>query len=199
MLEHLFGSKTRLKILQLFFREPAQVFYGREMARRLGTHLNAVRRELGHLKALGLLVPADAASYPDSVDPIPARSKLYRLNPGALLYQELQALLIKARVMEEEALVEYLKEKAGKISLFLLTGIFAGDQDAPTDMVLVGHLHPQTIARAIKQYEAASGRSLRYTLLTEAEFKERRHVGDRFLYNLFEAKHRLAVNHYQIS
>ena len=50
-----------------------------------------------------------------------------------------------------------------------------------------------------KLIEAATGKAVRYTIFTDKEFRERREIGDKFLYGLFEAKHLLPVNHYNLT
>ena len=49
MLEHLFGSKTRVRLLRLFLHHPEEAFFVRELARKTHFQMNAVRRELENL------------------------------------------------------------------------------------------------------------------------------------------------------
>ena len=49
-MEQLFGSKTRVKLLQLFFRNPNRAFYVREITRKIDEQINSVRRELANLR-----------------------------------------------------------------------------------------------------------------------------------------------------
>ena len=53
--EKLFGSKTRAKLLRLFFENPEKSFYVREMTRVLDEQLNSVRRELLNLENIGVI------------------------------------------------------------------------------------------------------------------------------------------------
>lgn len=198
MLEHFFGSKTRIKLLKVFFRYPDRYFYVRELARLLETQLNAVRREIVHLETVGVIIltPTDQVA---SRELGTERSKFYRLNAEAALHNELKALLMKAELMQERALVEEIKNKAGDLKLFMLTGQFMHEPTVDTDMLLVGAIKPLVIAKLIKAYEDDLGKSVRYTTMDEREFKDRREIGDRFLYSLFEAKHSFAVNEYNLS
>ena len=54
-LEKLFGSKTRAKLLGLFFENPDKSYYVREITRVIEEQINSVRRELTNLNALGLV------------------------------------------------------------------------------------------------------------------------------------------------
>lgn len=195
MIEHLFGSKTRLKLLQIFFTFPERNFYVRELARMAGTQVNAVRRELKNLEKVGLLKQATAAESGLRGE----RSKFYCLRDDSLLYPELRELLTKVRVMEQCQLVEEVKKRSGHLKLFLLTGLFTDEPEAETDLLMVGRVKPLVIARLIKEFEKVVSREIRYTIMEEKEFNERRQIGDKFLYGLFEAKHLLAVDEFGLN
>ena len=53
--EKLFGSKTRAKLLNLFFENPEKSFYVREMTRVIDEQINSVRRELLNLESIGVI------------------------------------------------------------------------------------------------------------------------------------------------
>src|SRR5205085_11419157 len=55
MIEQLFGSKTRVKLLQLFYSNPNRSFYVREITRKIDEQINSVRRELANLLSMGLI------------------------------------------------------------------------------------------------------------------------------------------------
>src|ERR1700722_2228962 len=56
MIEQLFGSKTRVKLLQLFYSNPNRSFYVREITRKIDEQINSVRRELSNLLNIGIIV-----------------------------------------------------------------------------------------------------------------------------------------------
>src|SRR5213592_3087840 len=55
MIEQLFGSKTRVKLLQLFYSNPNRPFYVREITRKIDEQINSVRRELSNLLSIGII------------------------------------------------------------------------------------------------------------------------------------------------
>lgn len=190
MLEHLFGSKTRLKLLRLFFRDAARSYYVRELTRLVDVQINAVRRELELLVRSGLVKEIKDTSGKNKKNIGSALRKYYALNPESILYPELDALLIKAQALGEQQFVGELKDKAGNVQLILLTGRFTNDKRAPSDMLLVGDdMNDISIDRLVKKYEQELGVELNYTLMTVQEFHDRRHVMDKFLFSLFEARH----------
>ncbi len=188
MLEHLFGSKTRLKVLRLFFRQPERAFYVREIARELGVQINAIRRELDLIKKAGLIKEVDVSNFDKSLAGGSLR-KYYLLDSESLLFPEIQALLLKGQLLGEQKFINDLKNRAGEIKLFILTGKFTGDKMTGSDLLLVGDLKERVIAKLIAEYEKEFGFEIRYTTMSEKEFTDRRHVMDKFLYSLFEAKY----------
>src|SRR6185312_3872575 len=55
MIEQLFGSKTRVKLLQLFYSNPNRSFFVREITRKIDEQINSVRRELSNLLSVGII------------------------------------------------------------------------------------------------------------------------------------------------
>src|ERR1700742_480060 len=55
MIEQLFGSKTRVKLLKMFFSNPNRSFYVREITRKIDEQINSVRRELSNLLSVGII------------------------------------------------------------------------------------------------------------------------------------------------
>ncbi len=197
MLEHFFGSKSRLKLLQIFFREPSRSFYLRELARLAEVQLNAIRREIANLERTGLLslvIPAAPAEPGSGME----RAKYYQLNTGFILYGELEALLLKSTLLEQRVFIDDIMKRAGQIRFFLLSGIFSGATEVGTDLLLVGDIKSAVLAKLVKNFEDMLGQSIRYTTMTDQEFTERREIGDVFLYRLFEAKHTVMIDEYNL-
>ncbi len=198
MLEHLIGSKTRLKLLQLFFRSPERSFYVRELSRIIEVQLNAVRREIANLEKLGVIkqVPVGTSNLEEIGT---ERSKYYKLDSNFLLYSEIKMLLIKSKELEEQKLIEDLKKKGGQIKFLLLTGIFTEDKEAVTDILIVGQIKAVMVSKLIKEFEKIAGQPIRYTIMEEKEFTDRREIGDRFLYGVFESKNIVVLDELHIS
>ncbi len=55
MVEQLFGSKTRVKLLRLFYSNTNRSFYVREITRKIDEQINSVRRELANLLNVGII------------------------------------------------------------------------------------------------------------------------------------------------
>ena len=55
MIDALFGSKTRVKLLHLFLNNPNRAFYVREITRKIDEQINSVRRELANMLNVGII------------------------------------------------------------------------------------------------------------------------------------------------
>jgi len=218
MLEQLFGSKTRVKLLQLFLNNPSQPYYLRELARKLKTQLNSIRREVGNLEKLGIIKSVqlvDSETDGKSTRGASASgakskkikrkkrsssgSKKYLLaDIDFILYPELKALLIKAQLLLERNFVSKI-EKMAKIRLFILTGVFVGIEGLATDMLLVGIVNRKRLSQIVKNFEKELGRNINYTVMTQQEFKYRQDITDRFLYDILEGKKIVIIDRINIS
>lgn len=194
MLEHLFGSKTRIKLLQLLLSNPEKNFFVRELSRAIGVQLNAVRREIQNLEKIGLIIQVEpnADNYESS-----ERCKYYTLKTDSLLYPEFKELMTKVSVIEEREFVEQLKKRSGKIKFMLLTGFFTGEKKADSDLLIVGDIKPAVVSKIIRDFEKSISHELRYTIMGEKEYKDRRDIGDKFIYNLLETKNYIPVDEYR--
>lgn len=187
MLEHLFGSTTRLKLLRLFFNNQERAYFVRELSRAIDTQLNAVRRELSNLEEFGVIKQvAFGESKEEEVGT--ERSKYYKLNNSFFLNDELMALLSKTQLVEERHFIDLIKKRCGDIKTMILSGFFT-HADVSTDILLVGDVKSVPLAKAVRDFEKFLNRPVRYTVMDEKEFIERREIGDKFLYSIFESKH----------
>lgn len=191
-LEHLFGSKTRVKLLRLFLHNPEEAFFVRELSRRVGAQIHSVRRELQNLEKLGI-VKASGGGGSKGVSSA-LRKKYHQADTGFVLFGELQSLLRKSQVLLERNLVQRI-QKLGNVQYLTLCGVFVGEE-APTDLLVVGKLPNEPLQRLVKRFEQEVGYPVNYTLMTPEEFSYRRDITDRFLYGLLEKKNMVMINEF---
>lgn len=194
MLEQLFGSKTRVDMLRLFFRNPSDAYFVREITRSLDTQINAVRRELQILIDAKILIEVDDPKGVNLEKPGAKLRKYYRVNIESPLFQELQDLILKEQVLEEQVLVQEIIDAGGDVSFLLITGRFTNAKDAPADMLIVGNVKVRTVEKLIKEYEEKYDIPIGFTIFSQEEFFERRHMMDKFVYSMLDAKHIKVVN-----
>ena len=183
MLEQLFGSGSRAKIIKFFCTHDTEKLYMRELSRSLDIKLNALSRELDNLERLGFL-----ASSLDN------HKKYYRVDPSFPLLGELKSMIIKSIILMEKAVVKDLTSLKG-ITVFVLTGIFV-NQDTGTDILLVGSINRTRVQRLVDSLSRSFYQNMRFTIFTPAEYKYRLEVTDKFIYNILNLSPIIIVNKY---
>ena len=202
MLEKLFGSKTRVKLLKIFLVNPDEKYYIRQLARTLRTQVNSIRRELTNLEEFGLLtsVDNDSINYDNlsnkknsgkkkikEVAKSLKEKKYYSVDKNFLLFSEVKALIIKSQILSGENFIISLKEICNP-KFILLGGIFLNNDNAPTDILVVADIKAEKLIPIISDLEVELGRELNFTLMDEKEFKYRQEVADVFLHSVLNSK-----------
>lgn len=175
MLEQLLSSRTRVKLLKLFFLNPDQAYFVRELVRKLGEHLNSIRREVDNLLSLELIT-----------EELVGKKRFVRVNTNHGLYPELKALLFKAQVLQQRKTLRELQQ-VGRIKYLALTGYFTGLDYTMTDVLIVGSVNRTKLKRVLKKFQHEFDHELSYTVMTPAEFRYRNDLTDRFLYTILES------------
>lgn len=196
MLEHLFGSKTRVRLLRLFLDKPDRAYYVREITRRIEAQLNSVRREIDNMLTLGLVQevknPVDLKDVKKASRGAASKKKFYQANAEFPLFEELRSIVKKSSALLHEVLLEKLEEH-GKVSLLVFTGRMT-EVPVETDILLVSDMKPSQLRKVIEDFEYELGREVNYTHMAVEEYKYRKDVRDRFLQSIFREKHILVVD-----
>ncbi len=209
MLEQLFGSRTRTKLLRLFLMHPETAFFIRELTRLIDTQINSVRRELQNLLESGVIkeVPTNPNQQgEDSQKPGIAKGvkkklpsldkqpkKFFQADQSFLLYAELRALFFKSPRLLQQALERELNT-LGTVNYAVLTGFFVDRDDTPIDLLIVGTILRSRLAKLIHGFEKEIEHEINYTTMTTEEFLYRKSVIDRFLFSILEGKKIVVVD-----
>lgn len=183
MIEQLFGSKTRVKLLQLFYSNPNRSFYVREITRKIDEQINSVRRELANMLSIGII----------SSESSDGNKIYYEVNQSYEYYTALAAIFgngpmpADQKVADVEGEPQSLKA-LGNIELLLLTGQLTRDERSGIDVLFVGDLNPTQVAKYVVDMENKEGRELSYAVFDVNEFNYRKEVNDRFLNLVLQSK-----------
>ena len=186
MLEQLFGSKTRTKLLIFFLINNEKSYYIRELTRTLCSQINSIRREIENLKNFGILTEAAKDLEQKSRKDFKQR-KYFQVNTNFILYNELKSLILKSQLMSRKNLIEKII-KSGNISYLVLTGFFVSSADSPTDILIVGKINKKIVNKIIGKLEKEFNKNINYTVISKTEFFYRKDITDKFLYNILEGK-----------
>lgn len=193
MLENLFGSRTRVKLLTLFVHNPDEVFFVRELTRRIDTQINAVRREIQNLVDLGLLVEGASKEDDASVKRPGLKRRYYTANKEFPLFRELHSLMTKAHIFIERKFDDRIK-KMGEVTYVAFLGSIIGIPNQPVDLFVVGSLNESELKKLVQELESELGFEINYTYMSPQEFAYRKEIADRFLNSILVAPKNIIVN-----
>lgn len=193
MLEHLFGSRTRVKLLTLFLHHPEEVFFVRELTRKVNTQINAVRREIQNLEKVGLIVEGVAKVEDVQVKRPGLKRKYYIANKDFALMHEVRSLITKAYIISEWKLHEQIA-KIGPVKYLAFFGVFQGQRNQPVDILIVGELDAGGLRDIMQKAEKELGFEINYTLMTTSEYTYRRDMADRFLESILQSPKTVVIN-----
>ncbi len=183
----MFGSKTRVKLLQLFYSNPNRSFYVREITRKIDEQINSVRRELANLLSIGI-ISSDTNN----------NRLYYEVNQKYEYYQALSAIFGSGKMNKEAAApsgdeADSLKA-LGNVELGLLTGQFTRDESSGIDLLLVGDINKTQLNKYVAEMEAKEGKDIRYVVMDMPQFNYRQEVNDRFLALVLASKNQILVD-----
>ncbi|MEI6480776.1 MAG: transcriptional regulator [Candidatus Saccharibacteria bacterium] len=192
MIDQLFGSKTRVKLLNMFYANPNRSFYVREITRKIDEQINSVRRELANLLNIGIITSETT------------NNKLYyEVNQDYEYHKPLTIIFGGSHTSEtqdeakETTQADPLKA-LGNVELALLTGQFTRDERTGIDLLIVGNVNQTQVNKYISNLEKQEGKEIRYTVMTLDDFKYRHQIKDRFIANIFEAKIQIIVDKHKL-
>lgn len=187
MIEQLFGSKTRVKLLQLFYGNPNRSFYVREITRKIDEQINSVRRELANLLSIGII-----ASDTNN------NRLYYEVNQQFDHYGALASIFAgKRRAVAQKVATDTEADNIrtlGNVEIAIYTGQFTRDESSGIDVLIVGDVNQAKLGKFITELEAQEGKELRYTVMSASEYNYRQQINDRFLSTVLAAKKQIVVD-----
>jgi len=176
MLQHIIPSKTRRKILELFFHHPEENNYLRKVVRDTNEEVNAVKRELDILSEAKVLTKERRLN-----------KIFYALNKNFRLYEEFLRIFTKTTPLVT-AIYQNLG-KLGKVKFICLSTKFSKKVPIKEDevyLLLVGTIVVPEITSIVKEEEKQFGREINYTVMTEDEFIFRKKNNDPFIWRFLK-------------
>jgi predicted nucleotidyltransferase/predicted transcriptional regulator with HTH domain len=171
ILERLFASKLRVKLLDAFLSTPAASFYVRELSRKIKEDATNISRELRNLEAAGLLMSE-----------LRGNQKYYSVSEDFFLYPELKAIIFKTTGVQG-LLKKTLQELIG-IEVAFIYGSYASGKEAAhsdIDVLIIGKPNLRELGSKMDELEEKLSREVNYICFDRGEFEDRKKRGDSFL------------------
>jgi predicted nucleotidyltransferase len=156
-------SKTREKILQLYFSDPAKKYYLRQLEKLLELPVGNIRRELLALEKSGLFNKEQAGNQ-----------VYYFLNTDSAWFKDIKSIIFKT-IGAEGVLKKELKKIKGINKAFIF-GSFAKDKEntaSDIDLMIIGRVDDDKLVVSISKLERVFNREINYHIFDEKEWEEK--------------------------
>ncbi len=167
-------SRVRVKMMELFFNNPEEMYYVRQITREVKEEINAVRRELDKMLGYGLLRSEQRGNR-----------LYYYLNLRYLYFQELQQMVVKSTGLGKK--IRKLRRKLGTLEFVMFSGRLvrglAPRQDE-VDVLVIGEVVLPELEALIKEEEEQIGREIRVAVFEKKEFDFRKTRRDPFIMDI---------------
>ncbi len=177
--EKLFGSKTRAKLLRLFFENPEKSFYVREMTRVIDEQINSVRRELLNLESIGVI---KNETFDNKVY-YSANSKHPFARPLSDIFSK-KIDSTRDKDIKETTWEEYCRPVKHYLKGLIVTNRLPG-QDG-IDLLIIGNDRTKKLTRWAEVVEKKLGKPINYVIMSADDFTYRKNVRDRFIGEVLE-------------
>ncbi|MEI7426038.1 MAG: hypothetical protein WCK16_03895 [Candidatus Moraniibacteriota bacterium] len=183
ILENLFGSKERARLLRFFLQNPDVPFDSIEIARRNMLKGTKIRRELEMLVRVKFILRSTQ------------KGKFsYRLNQDFDFYPELKNLIAKSNTSPQCKSLEKIS-KIGNVKLAVISGVFINYHKSKADMIIVGDdIGKAKLKNLMSSLEAEIGKEINFVLMTMEEFKYRLNMLDKFILEFLEGPNEEVIN-----
>jgi len=182
VLEILFGSKERARLLRFFLQNPDQDYSYAEMSRR-NMLRGSIKREMENLKRIKFIV---RHSRKGNIS--------YVLNQDCSFYPELKKLISKSNVYPQCKSIAKIGE-IGSVKFAAISGVFINYQKGKADMIIVGDdISRAKLKNLMAGLEAEIGKEIDFVLMSSEEFKYRLNMLDKFILEFLEGPHEEIIN-----
>jgi len=176
MLERLFISKVRVKILKQFLLNTGESYHIRALVRLLNEEINAVRRELKNLEAFGLLKSTRQSN-----------KIVYTLNTNSPFLYELRSMILKDS--EELKLMAKVLGSIKNVDSVIVTQAYMEknyDNENDVDILIIGSPDINKLTKEMNGVEKELGRELRMAVLTKEDYEFRKKRREKMILDILE-------------
>jgi hypothetical protein len=199
ILEKLFSSPSRVKVMRFFLMNPDAVFTVLQVAKTLRVAKNKVRSEFNLLKSIGFLekgIHETQIVFKTKKKPKKKKEAGAKLNNLFPFLRPLRALIVEANSVSRDLLSKRFRRLGKSLKLVILSGVFVSKpEEGVLDILVVSDsTRKGPVEKILKKIESEIGRELSYSLLSTEEFKYRQGMYDKFIIEIFEREHDVLVD-----
>ena len=199
VLERLFGSAAKVKIIKLFLFNPEVAFDVSQAAERSKTSQEIARKEINNLLEIGFVKPKSYVKEAKrqknrSIEIVRKRVNGWTLDQKFPYIEDIKSFLSNINPFKHKDIVDKIS-RAGKIQLLIVSGIFIKNPDSRADLLVVGdNLKQSQLDNIMKIIESEIGREIRYAVFETKEFNYRHSMFDKLIRDILDYPHEKIIN-----
>jgi len=195
ILDKLFGSAAKVRMMRLFILNPNQQFSVDEIVARTMTHEKEVRVELSLLEKIDLVRRRTISRKENPESLRSKKTQVWMLNPKFIYFYELKSFLVNANLIKNSELIKRLG-RVGKIKLIVLAGVFLNQLDeSKLDLLVVGdEIRRASFENIVKSLESELGKEVKYAFFATADFVYRLNMYDKLIRDLLDYPHQVVLD-----
>lgn len=199
LLSRLLGSAERVKMMRFFLHHKDAAVSLSELSEKTKSKSLLVKKELTLLLSIGFIEKKRTRTVVTVGTAKKAVSKVkevsgYTLDTTFPHVTALEELLFDFQSIDKKDLIARFKA-LGRIKLFLLTGVFLGDEKARVDMFIVGEgIKKPKVEKLFEALSAELGRDIVYSLMDVEEYDYRYKMYDKFVRDIVEGRREVLID-----
>lgn len=199
ILEKLFGSAAKVKIIRLFLLNPEMAFDTAQTSERTQVSKEIARKEIHNLKEIGFLRPKTymkevRVQKNRNIEISHKRVGGWTLDQKFAYLEAIKSFLSNINPFKHKDIIDRIS-RAGKIQLLIISGIFIKDPDSRVDLLAVGdNFKQRQLDDIIKTIESEIGKEIRYAVFETQEFNYRYSMFDKLVREILLSPHEKIIN-----
>jgi len=199
ILERLFGSAAKVKIIKLFLFNPEKTFDIAQTAERTKVSPGIARKEIANLEKIGFLrqrfyIKEIRRQKNRTMSISRKRANGWTLSPKFPYIEDMESFLTNINPFKHKDIINKIS-RAGKIQLIIISGIFIKYPEARVDLLVVGdNLKLSQLENIIKTIESEIGKEIRYAAFETEDFNYRFSVFDKLIRDILDYPHQKIIN-----
>lgn len=199
ILEKLFGSSAKVKIIKLFLMNPEMVFDAYQTAERAKVSVTSARKEISDLEKINFV---RQKSYTKEVRQqrnrtivtVKKRAIGWTLDNRFPYLDAIESFLSNINPFKHKDIIDKIS-RTGKIQLLVISGIFIKYEEARVDLLVVGdNIKMNMLNNVIKTIESEIGKEIRYAVFETHEFTYRNSIFDKLIRDILDYPHEKIIN-----
>jgi len=173
--KRLLTSTTRLKLINILFYSPSNIYYVRELVRLADEEINSVRRELENLQSGSILNKE-----------VRGNRLYYWANPEHYLFYDL--LILANKHVGLGAKIQENHLKLGKLKALFYSQDFlhhTPENHGNIDLLIIGDVSLKLTEEFVKSEEEPLGREINYMVMDKQELRLRLNKRDPVMVDFF--------------